>query len=444
MATSNFKHLEFLPLDEDNLILSEDPESNIKSKSCINLGFIAVNAINRLQNIISINNSSATDYTSFLDFTYSIESTMSTLLVLNSISNPQNTEITEHYRKYQVAISSGKILPSFSYCQNLTYSGFKTWGGLYGTVQYYINLREAYEEYLSISEIVYWSTIQLFRHAQSVTYNSYLDTNNTNYLVSSNLLIDLLSAIEDESVESDRNIYNFSKFIITGIPLISNIYSELRFYKEWLLEVLTFSNGKARIINQPKNNSEAASNTLSRVIQELRELGINKDNLDFIDSDFIRQTVPYNIFEMCQRLNQVRKESTFIEVSEDEVITEQELIVNRFHKVISINRQETDYLVAGNLILTSFAPPGGYALTLLALANILLNRAYIVSYKNVRSRNILQTSPDYRRSIKLIGYAGILLIKTGLPHLQAFGVTILKTYRLNITDIDPNNLLDIY
>ena len=30
MAT-NFKHLEFLPLDEENLIVNDNPESNLKS-----------------------------------------------------------------------------------------------------------------------------------------------------------------------------------------------------------------------------------------------------------------------------------------------------------------------------------------------------------------------------------------------------------------------------
>jgi len=446
MATSNFKHLEYLPLDEDNLVLSGDPESNIKSKSCINLGFIALNSISRLQSIIGINNASATTYDSFLDFTYSIESALATILSLNSISNPQNTEVTEHYKKYQIAISAGKILPSFTYCQNLIYSGFKTWAGLYGTTSYYINLREAYEEYLSVSEVAYWSTIELFKYAQTVTYNGYLSTRDRNYLVSSNLLVDLLTAIEDDSTESDRNIYNFSKFLITGIPIIAEIYSELRFYREWLVEVLQFmSTDKIRLINQPKNNSEAALNTLTRVVQELRELGINSDNLERIDSKFIRQTVSYNIFEMCQRLIQVRKESTFIEIAEQQVgITKQELLVNRFHQVISINRVSVDYILAGNLILTSFAPPGGYAFTLLGLATILLNRAYIVSYRNVKSNEKLANSPNYRRSIKLIGYAGILLVKTGLPHLQSFGINLLKTYRINITNIDPNNLLDIY
>lgn len=446
MATSNFKHLEFLPLDEENLVLSSNPESNIKSKSCINLGFIAVNSISRIKNIIQINKDSATAYESFLDFTYAIESALATLLALNSISNPQNTEVTEHYKKYQVSVAAGKILPSFSYCQNLIYSGFKTWGGLYGTVQYYMNLREAYEEYLSISEVAYFSVLELFRFSQNIAYSNYLNLNDRNYLVASNLLTDLISSIEDDSVESDRNIYNFSKFMVTAVPIISDIYRELRFYTEWLPNVLQYmTSSRLNIFNQPKNNREAAINTLTKVVQELRGLGISVDNLRNIDSSFIRQTLSYNIFDMCQKLIDVRKSSTFIEVEESLAgVTEEELLCNSFHQVISINRAPLDYINAGNVILTSYAPPGGYAFALLALAVILLNRAYIVSYANVSRGATLENSPEYRRSIKLIGYSGILLIKTGLPHLQAYGVSLLKTFRLNITNIDPNNLLDVY
>lgn len=445
MATSNFKHLEFLPLDEDNLVIGGNPESNIKSKSCINLGFIAVNSLSRLKNIITINQNSAGAYDNFLDFTYAIESSLATLLSMNAISNPQNTEITEHYKKYQISIATGKILPSFSYCQNLVYSGFKTWGGLYGTIQYYMNLREAYEEYLSVSEVAYLATLELFKYSQNVTYSSYLNTKDRNYLVASNLLTDLITTIEDDSTISDRNIYNFSKFMVTAIPIVSEIYRELNFYSEWLEEVLMYMSSKLKIFNQPKNNREAALNTLTRVVQEVRGLGISVDSLNTIGSKFIRQTLPYNIFDMCQKLIDVRKSSTFIEVEEGlPGVTEEELLCNRFHQVISINRAPLDYINAGNVILTSYAPPGGYSLTLLGLAIILINRAYIVSYANV-GRNIeLANSPEYRRSVKLIGYAGILLIKTGLPHLQAYGVSLLRTFRLNITNIDPTNLLDVY
>ena len=445
MATSNFKHLEYLPLDEENLILGSNPESNIKSKSCINLGFIAVNSLSRLKNIIDINRNSTINFESFLDFTYVIESALATLLSLNSISNPQNTEVTEHYKKYQVTVASGKILPSFSYCQNLIYSGFKTWGGLYGTVQYYMNLREAYEEYLSVSEVAYLSSLEVFKYSQSVSYSNYLNTNNRNYLVASNLLTDLITAIEDDSTQSDRNIYNFSKFMVTAIPIVNEIHRELKFYSDWLPEVLEYMTGKLNIFNQPKNNREAALNTLTRVVQELRGLGISVDNLKNIDSSFIRQTLSYNIFDMCQKITDVRRSSTFIEVKDGTAgLTEEELLCNRFHQVISINRAPLDYITAGNIILTSYAPPGGYSLALLSLAVILLNRAYIISYANVSRGVQLENSPEYRRSIKLIGYSGILLIKSGLPHLQAYGVSLLKTFRLNITNIDPNNLLDVY
>ena len=444
---SEFRHLEFLPLDEENLIINDDPESNLRSKSCINLGFIGLNTLSRLRNISSINSINQQGDSSFLSLTYSLESVLISLLTAEAISNPQHTDITQHYRQRQTSISSSKILPSFGYCQNLTFTRFKTWAGMYGTLAYYINLLEDYEEYYTPSEIVYYSSKSLFNYSKGVVYNAYINQANSNFLLLNNFYEAALSLIDEEDFEADRKIYDLSKNIILSTPLVKEIHAELRFYSNWISRVLSWvrnleaQNIDTEIQEVVSTNPDRAKNTLLRIVQAVYENGFSQTFDENIAAKYIKQSISSNTYELLESLSNIRVESTYI--PEVNPTTEAEILVIELYNNVSQFRNNYDYNRSSNIILEGFTPPGGYSLFLITLAAQLVNRAYILAYRNIRSTENVFLNDSYTRIIRLLGYAGILLIKTSLPHIQLLGINILRTYRIYLTDIDPNNLLDL-
>lgn len=444
---AEFKHLEFIPLDEENLIINNDPESNLRSKSCINLGFIGLNTVTRFRNIATINSTSQGQDLSFLNLTYSLESLLINLLTIETISDPQHTDITEHYKRRQVSISTNKILPSFGYCQNLTFTGFKPWGGLYGSLSYFINLLEDYEEYYTPSEIVYYSSRSLLNYSKGVSYNAYINKADINFLMLSEFYETALTLLDNEDFNTDKKIYDLSKNIIINTPLVREIYSELRFYTNWLSRVLDWlillrnQNISTNIKEEVTTNSEKAKNTLLKVMNVFFENGFNKSFKENIGGKYIKQTIPPNIYQLLEDISKLRVESTYVE--EINPTTEAEMLLIELYNNVSQFRNTYDYRNSSNIILEGFTPPAGYSLFLVMLAAQCVNRAYILSYNNIRNLDNIILSDIYSRISKLLGYAGILLIKTSLPHIQLLGINLLKAYKIYITDIDPNNLLDL-
>ena len=448
MAT-NFKHLEFLPLDEENLIVNDNPESNLKGKSCLNLGFIALNSLSRQINIATINKLSSNNDNNFLDLTYILESLLITSLNINSITTPDSTDLTNHYKKRQTNVNSNKILPNFSYCQNLVFTSFKTWGGFYGTLSYYINLLEDYEEYLTPSEVIYYSTNKLLEYSRTVSYNAYLTKSDINYSLLSNFYLEAEAVINQDTLESDKQIYNLSINLLLASPLVKEIFNELIFYEKWLVKVLEWkatlnkNNVKYTIINNPSTNLQKAVNSLLKIVNIIQEEGFGSKDLINLSAPFIRQNYPKNLETLINKLNIERVEATYIKLNEEAKTTE-EILITEYLDRISKFRTAYDFNKASNIIQETFAPPGGYALFLITLANTLFNRAYILAYTNIKNKEELITNIIYKRIVKLIGYACILLIKTNLPHAEIIALNTLKSFKIYLTDINPDNLLDIY
>ena len=145
----------------------------------------------------------------------------------NSADSPDSIDLTNHYKKRQINVSSNKILPNFAYCQNLIFTSFKTWGGFYGTLSYYINLLEDYEEYLTPSEVIYYSTNKLLEYSRSVSYNAYLTKSDINYSLLSNFYLEAEALINQDTLESDKQIYNLSINLLLASPLVKEIFNEL-------------------------------------------------------------------------------------------------------------------------------------------------------------------------------------------------------------------------
>lgn len=449
MATRDFKHLEILPIDEENLVIGSDTEGNLRSKSCINLAFVSTNAVERLSSIHKINNRSLpNNLDSFVALTYIIESFLSSLLVLNSISNIDNTDTTEHYKRRLITVSNTKILPSFKYCQDLTYSGFKTWGGLYGTLQYYIHLREQYEEYYTPSQVVFYATQSLIDLSKQNAYNNYLDLGISDYNILNELFNRFNTLLEDDSNDADIEIYNIPRKLIIEISLISNTVRDLRFYTEWIPRVFNWYLNEQRtgsvltIIDNPITNRERARNTLITIAQDLLAKGMDEEVFNKSFVNFMRQNINTEIFSLLTDLKRIRNLSNYVEVNVASESLEEELC-REFHSSISIINSPIEYREASNLILSSVCPPGGFALLQITVAANLLNRAYILAHQKIENTIVIQQTQIYRRIIKLIGLAGIHLIRTNIQNVQALGVNLLKAFNINLTNIDPNNLLDI-
>jgi hypothetical protein len=446
---SNFKHLEYLPLDEENLIVNDNPESNLQGKACLNLGFNATNSINRLINIAEVNKASSSDDINFLNLSYNLESYLCTLLNINSISNIDNTELSKHYLKRQSNINSNKILPSFSYCQNLIFTRFKTWGGFYGTLSYYINLLEQYEEYQTPSQIIHSSSKSLFEYSKQVLFNSSINNNINNDLLIT-FYSNAIELLDNESIESDKNIYNLSINIILTLPLIRELYSELNFYEAWLKQIIEWelslksNNIIYSIVDNPSTNKERAINTLVSCIKILQKEGFDFNNLKNLSSQFIHQTYPNNLSNLISRLSIERLNITYVKLDNDLSTTIEDELIISFMDNVSKFRNSYDFNKACNIIQEFYCPPGGYALFLITLASCLFNRAYIISYQNINSTEELNISNNYKRILKLIGLASILLIKSNITTAQTLGINTLKTFELYLEDIDPNNLLDNY
>jgi hypothetical protein len=160
-------------------------------------------------------------------------------------------------------------------------------------------------------------------------------------------------------------------------------------------------------------------------------------------SKFIKQTIDTNILKVLEDIYILRKNSDYVVIENVEVTSIEEELLTELLNNISAVKEPYNYFNARNVLLESLCPPSGYSLLLIMLASNLLNRAYIVSYNNrFTNTNIFETD-SYKRVLSLLGYCGILLIKTSLPHVQSLGINILKTFRIYITDIDPTNLLDL-
>jgi len=445
---SNFKHLEYLPLDEDNLIINDNPTSNLKSKSCLNLGFVALNALTRSLNITTINKNSFNTGTTFLDLSYILENLLITTLNINCISNPSNTQLTNHYRNYSSKINNNKILPSFSYCQNLTFTNFKTWAGFYGTLSYYINLLEEYKEYLTPSEVIHEAYTSLFEYSKNVAYNAFLNKNTNDYKLISEFYREGLELGKKEEKETDKAIYNLSINIILASPFVKEIFNELKFYEKWLFEVLEWKAEEERnknkelfIIDNPSTNEQRAINTLLKVAKSIYELGFGAGGFSNLAASFIRQEYSSNLDSLMNVLAIERTESTYVDL-EFEVKTPTEILVVKFLDNVSKFRTSYDFKKASNIILETFCLPGGYALLLVSLSNMLFNRAYILCYRNINNNSDLLSSDVYKRIRYLLGLGCILLIKSGLPHAQIIASNTLKTFKIYLTDINPNNLTD--
>lgn len=443
-----FKHLETLPLDEFNLIKGVNPESNIKSKSCLNLSFLTSDTINRLASITSVNHKtlkevlSSNNYNSYLAASYILENFICLLLITSSISNVKHTQLTEHYKKYTIRVSNQRILPSFKHCQELMYSNFKTWIGPYGSLSYFNALNETYQEYLSPSSLIYSSLTGLFKHSKRVIQNQSISFNREYSFNNYNLVLKGYEEIEelmyDEEEGQDVNIFRFNDIVFRSIPEINVAIEQLSFYEKWIPQLYRYITSNIESIEESSNSN--------RVLYQLGLTMIQKGLDDKITSSLLaslfRQSIKNNVLEFVEICNRYLLEASQSFSRQEYANDKEEELLSTLVNNIELSQTSINYQSLSSFLLNVVAPPGGYNLLQISIAAVLVERAYSLSYRN-RNNKDYNDEGIWNRIYKLVSLSSILLIRTQLYSASSIGLNMLKTFNISLENIEINNIFNL-
>lgn len=450
------KHIELFPINDLDITPSDNIKQTLLGKSCLNLSFQSLTTVKRLKSLLSLRNSRLTsvNFTSIQstlhDYNALLEEFLITVLQLPSISDMNRTKLTEHYKKYKIGVNNNKILPSNNYCENLMFTNFRNWGGIYGTLGYYINLLEQYEEYLTPSQLIFKCTEGLLNFIDAIQLQKLLfNEDDVNAQVIINLNTRLRNLMSQDSQTADLAIYNMFKDYLIDLKL-SETFINLQFLESYIPQLIKwyFQRYDLRGIPEPPNTPSdektlAAYNTLIQLSKACIFYGVDDSNINKIGVGFVYQFLSSRYNNLFSEFIRIRNSTLYVQTDEPPQNTEQELLetlLNNINSTTNPERLNTDSAI----ILQNVAPPGGFNLWILTLAANLLNRAYILTHRN----NIIDTSDIesnrvYKRAIALQVRAGILLLKSSLKELQVFGLNLISVTNIEIEDINPTNLLDI-
>lgn len=387
---------------------------------------------------------------SLYDYNKALEQLLITILQIPCISDVNRTRLTEHYRKYKLNVNNNKILPSASYCENLMFTNFKNWGGIYGTIGFYINLLEDYEEYLTPSQIIFKSTLGLLEFVDSIQLQKLLFNEED---ITANVIIRLnnrlRNLISSDLQSADSDIYNMFKTTIIDLKL-SETYSSLIFLERFIPDLIKWyfkRYDRESVVEPPRYptdaKTQAAYDTLEKVAKACIFYGVDNTNATKFGLGFIHQFISNRIFDLYAELIRIKLTTGYLITNEEPINEEQELVesfLNNLNQFLSPTRLRDD----SALILQNIAPPGGFNLLIALLAANLLNRAYIITHRtSTRNTEDIENSRIYKRAIVLQVKAGLLLIKSSLKELQIFGLNIISMTNIELEGIDPANLFDV-
>ena len=450
------KHLELLPVNDSDIRPSDSIKQTLLGKSCINLSFQSLSTISRLQKQSLLNSQElagvrfGSSQSTLHQYNKQLEQLLITILQIPCVSDFNRTKLTEHYRKYKININNNKILPSNGYCENLMFTNFKNWGGMYGTIGFYINLLEEYNEYLTPSQIVFKSTLGLLQYIDSIQLEKLLfneEDQVANVVIRINNRFRNLMSQDRQGADSD--IYNLFKETIVDLKL-SETYTSLLFLERFIPELMKWyfkrfdRNKRVEPPQYPTDvKSQAAYDTLIQAAKACVFYGVDEYNIQKLGLGFIHQFISPRYFDLFADLIRVKNTTGYVQTDTAPVNTEQALVesfLDNLNVSINPNRLRND----STIILQNVAPPGGFNMWLAILAANLLNRAYIFTHRsNTPDTEDVENSRIYKRAIVLQVKAGLLLLKASLKELQVFGLNIISMTNIELEGIDPANLLDI-
>lgn len=437
IAKPEIKYLDNLPIAEEYLKQSSNPAMALKTKSCLNLSFISANAVDRLNNINRYNlkdlSKDALSFPSYKVLNFFLENQLIYLLTCSTITNYNNTQLSSHYERRKISIQNNKRLPSPNYCEDLMFSNNKTWGTMYGSLGYYIHLREDYEDYLTPSQLTLINSQKLIDDLKAELDLRIAFDNNPTYRE----LYNYYNSFNLEDSNQDIDIYLKIREI-ANVKVIRQSYEQLKFYQIWLPALINWylkDYEEKGFLKEPTDIRPClAFNLLKKVVQECISYSITADSIVDLPYQFMHQEIPPVFYGLFQSLSRIRKETSYnLQTGTNKTIEEK--FADQFLTYIDINIEDNLIRNSSNILLQYLFPPGGLNMLLVTVAANLINRAYILTHSNnlANSDEELEIHPlEFRARInRLIFLAGNSLLKSSLTNLVMFG-----TYMIKVSGID--------
>lgn len=353
-----------------------------------------------------------------------LHSYLITLLITSFIDEQNRTNPSPHFLKlwkfYPYQLKS--LYPSDSYLDRLSNKYIYNWGGVFGSLSYFIHLNESINEYLTPSQILDISIKECH------LYNQY-QYEDMRYMMSKNIL-----DIDEE------DIYRYPLSILKhpdvskGIELIENIRPLLKDILDWYLSLYNSKLILTPPIAPPlKSNEYYAYETLIKIGEVMLNKGLNQ--FDSLNSySFIHNGLPSIWIEGINEILEIR-DNVLYDFSKSNSSLYEMIYMDMANKIPY--KKYNSLLTKCQYLLSLLYPPGGYNLALLITASTLLNKAFIKTHSSTKDRNIDGV-------IDLVYKTSVCLRKTNIKTLMMLGNNI-KQIDESIKNIDePIDIRDIY
>jgi hypothetical protein len=405
-----YRYLDAIPIREARPGLVYRRQLSLANASAIAQGTIS-NRLDQIFTRLEGNN----QYT-LAELIKVLESHLYISLSTSFIQSLNGKRLSSHYSRYQKLISSEMDYPSEEYLDQLIYTDVLNWGTNYGTLGYELHLLESTETYQHPSQIAYLCVESQFRR----------------FNIADSILNDLL---KDDAV-SDRNIYQYS---VDSLREYSQVMTALRTISSFSQELFNWIevNRRERVFPPAPSSPELqlGHEYLIQIARVFLKHGLSLELLSDLDYQLVHQTLPPILPELWEQLIFLRKAPLYIPEEGDHPI---DRLVRTFLEGIPITLSGVDLQVQNYKLLGSMPQPGGYNQLLILLAVALINRAYILLYRqNQPSLTYRIFRPiEVNRALNLIYLAGYLLKKTNMMHWIILGSNLI-TLSERVDDTPP-------
>ncbi len=358
-----------------------------------------------------------------------LESYLCTLLSTSTIGSLDGKNLSSHFCRRKLLVAGHFQGATSDFLDTLVFTNQKTWGTSYGTLGYQLNRLSKLEHYLSPSEIV------------ELTSRSYFGLES----IFQTLGLRLQTLMNQDSLDADYLLYQTSIELV-NLESFKQVNKQFQFYQSWLPKVIEFYLSPLRSgtpLQSQTLNQKSAQETLSQIAQYCLRLGI--ETIPNLTYELMHQTLAPAFFSFLDELSALRASSLY-DLTNAGTSLEELLVIELLTEIPSNTQSNIRTL---NYQILKELGPGGFNLFLVTLASVLLNRAYILShptqtiYKDYLIYPIQINLPELLlligRLYKLLYYAGYLLLKSNLEHLQGLGKNLIV-----LTGLDsPSPILEL-
>lgn len=412
---SPYRYLDAIPIREEQTGPLYQRQLSLANASAVAQGAVSdrlSQIANRLQ---GVNNYTLAELLKVL------ESYLYILLSTSFIQSLDGRTLSSHYTRYQKLISPLIDYPSDRYLDQLIYTDALNWGTNYGTLGYELHLLESSETYQHPSQI-----------AQRCIENQF-----KRFGIPEQILNDLLS----DDPRSDRNLYQYS---VESLSSYAPVLTSLRFIGTFSQNLFSWieTNRETKSFPPPPSSPQLqlGHDYLIQIAKAFLRYGIDSGLSLDLDYQLVHQTLPPILPELWERLIFLRKAPLYLPNDSNNPI---DGLVRSFLEGIPDIVSAEDLQVQNYRLLGSLPRPGGYNQLLVLLATALINRAYILLYRQNQPNLTYQVfrPPGVNRALNLIYLAGYLLKKANLLHWIILGSNLIALSER--ADDTPSTIKDL-